>query len=326
MIKKNSLEAVTIILPMRNAATTVLFSLQSINKQTYPIREVIIIDNASSDNSVEIVRKYAGKSKIPIRIVSRQNNKGLGASFNFGVESSKSSLAILMHSDCTLPTAGELSKLTRPFIENNNVIATYSTIVLPESVWQTYDFWEKCYFARQVGRGVAGLTTKFDCIRKKKYLDLGGIDVKNFGFGGFDADLHESLAKIGFVAKSEAVVIHLHYLGTTYSLDKLLAKQRVDARTYGRAIRMRGISLMQNGLFLLIKPSLAILPFIPYLHAVGSILLIIYSFLYTKKMFITKSTLQDPRIIILPLLNVFFLYYETFWTIEAFLFGKNKIE
>ena len=326
MIKKIEIEPVTIVLPMRNAATTVLFSLQSINKQTYPIREVIIIDNASSDNSIEIVRKYAGKSKIPIRIVSRQNNKGLGASFNFGVESSKSSLVVLMHSDCTLPTACELSKLTRPFIENNDVIATYPTLVLPESVWQTYDFWEKCYFARVVGRGIAGLTTKFDCIKKKKYLDIGGIDVKNFGFGGFDADLHESLAKIGKVSKSEAVITHLHYLGKGFSLGKLLIKQRVDARTYGRAIRMRGMSLVQNGLFLLIKPSLALLPFIPYLHVIGLMLLIIYSFLYTKKMFITKSTRENPRIIILPLLNVFLLYYETFWTIEAFLFGKNKIE
>lgn len=326
MTKKIDIKPLTIVLPMRNASTTVLLSLQSINKQTYPIREVIIIDNASSDNSIEIVRNFARKSKIPIRILSHQRNYGLGASFNLGVESSKSSFVVLMHSDCTLPTASELSKLTRPFIENNDIIATYPTIVLPESVWQTYDFWEKCYFARQVGRGVAGLTTKFDCIRKKSYLDVGGIDVKNFGFGGFDADLHESLAKIGKVSKSEAVIIHLHYLGSAFSLGKLLDKQRVDSRTYGRAIRMRGMSLLQNGLFLLIRPSLAILPFIPYLHAIGVMLLIIYSFLYTKKMFITKSTRENPRIIILPFLNVFLLYYETFWTIEAFLFGKNKVE
>lgn len=326
MTNKIEIEPVTIILPMRNAATTVLPSLQSINKQTYPVKEIIVVDNASSDNSIEIVRNFAKKSKIPIRILLHQNNKGLGASFNYGVASSKSSLIVLMHSDCTLPTPHELNKLTKPLIENSNIIASYPTLVLPEDVWQTYNFWEKCYFARQVGRGVAGMTTKFDCIRKKKYQDIGGIDVENFGFGGFDADLHENLIKIGTVVKSDAVVIHLHYLGNAFSLGKLFAKQRVDSRTNGRAIRMRGMSLLQNGLFLLIRPSLALLPFIPYLHVIGILLLIIYSFLYTKKMFITKSTQGNPRIIILPLLNIFFLYYETFWTIEAFLFGKNKIE
>ena len=326
MTKKIAREPVTIILPMRNASTTVLLSLQSILKQTYPIKEVIVVDNASTDNSLEIVRNFARKLKIPIRIVSHQNNKGLGASFNFGMKSSKSSLVVLMNSDGALTTASELSKLTRPFVENNDVIATYPTVVLPESVWQTYGFWEKCYFARQAGRGVAGLATKFDCIIKKKYLDIGGIDVKNFGFGGFDADLHQSLAKIGKVVKSKAVITHLHYLGKGFSLGKYLDKQRVDSRTNGRCIRMRGISLIQDGLFLLIRPSLAILPFIPYLHTLGLMLLIIYSFLYTKKMFITKSTLKNPKIIILPFLNVFLLYYETFWTIESFLFGKNKVE
>ncbi|QQG40371.1 MAG: glycosyltransferase family 2 protein [Candidatus Levyibacteriota bacterium] len=326
MTKKNKIEPVTIVLPTRNAATTVLLSLQSIHKQTYPIKEVIVVDNASSDDSIKIVRNFAKKSRIPIRIVSRQKNYGLGASFNFGVESSKTSLVILMHSDCILPTAGELDKLTRPLIENNDIIATYPTLFLPESVWQTYSFWEKCFFSRKVGKGAAGLLTKFDCIRKKAYQDVGEIDVKNFGFGGFDADMHDKLRKIGFVAKSEAVVMHLHYLGEGFSLGKLLAKLRMDSRTNGRCIRMRGLSLIHDGLFLLIRPSLAILPFIPYLHTIGIVMLIIYSFLYTHKVFITRSTFQDPRIILLPLLNVFLLYYETFWTIEAFLFGKNKIE
>ncbi len=326
MIKINREVPVTIILPMRNAATTVLFSLHSIHMQTYPIKEVIVIDNASSDNSIEIVRNFEKKSKIPIRIISRNKNFGLGASFNLGVETAKSSLVVLMHSDCTLPTADELYKLTRPIIENNDIIAAYPTIVLLESVWLTYSFWEKCYFARQVGSAVAGLTTKFDCIRKKKYQQIGGIDVKNFGFGGFDADLHQSLGKIGKVMKSEAVITHLHYLGKGFSLRKLLDKQRMDSRTNGRCIRMRGVSLLKDGLFLLVRPVISIFPFIPYLHTVGLLLLIMYSFLYTRKMFITKSSLQDPRIIILPFLNVFLLYYETFWTIESFLFGKNKIE
>lgn len=326
MTKKIATEPVTIVLPMRNAATTVLLSLISINKQTYPIREVIVIDNASTDNSIEIVRKYAGKSKIPIRIVSHKKNKGLGASFNFGVESSKTSLVVLMHSDGVLPTANELSKLTRPFRENNDVIATYPTTIMPESVWQTYDFWEKCLFVRQVGRESAGLTTKFDCIMKKKYLDIGGINVKTWGFGGFDADLHKDLAKIGKVSKSEAVLKHLHYLGKGFTWSKLLHKRRVDGRTYGRSIRIRGLSLVKDGLFLLVNPSLVILPFIPYLHNIGIAMLIIYSFLYTHKMFTSRSTLQDPRIIILPFINIFLLYYETFWMIKSFLMRRNEIE
>src|SRR5258708_2638138 len=316
---------VSFIVPMRNASTTVIQTLQSIEKQRYPVREIIIIDNASRDNSVSMVKDYSKKSKIPIKFILRSENKSLGSSFNEGVKNAKSEFVILMHSDCSLPTDKELEKLTKPLTEGN-IVATYPTITLLGNVWEEYSFWEKCFFARDVGRISAGLATKFDCIRRSAYQRTGGIDVVNFGFGGFDADLHDKLTKIGKVVKSDAVVTHSHYLGKDYSLRTLFIKQKINARTYGRSIRTRGFSLIQNGIFLLVKPGLAILPFIPYMHSIGLLLLIAYSFLYTKRMYTTKSTLLDPRIIILPFLNVFSLYYETFWTAEAFLFGKNKLE
>ena len=313
-------------MPMRNASTTVLHALGSIEKQKYPIKEIIIIDNASEDNSVEIVKRYSKKSRIPIYLTVRDSNKGVGASFNFGVKNAKSSLIVLMHSDCSLPTDMEIEKLTKPVIEDKNAVASLPTIFLLESVWKTYGFWEKCFFAREVGTGTAGLTTKFDCIRKDAYQKIGGFDLENFGVGGEDADIHDRLRTIGKVVKSSARVTHLHYLGEGYSLRKLLHKQRVYARIYGRLMRIKGKSFFTNNAILLIKPTLAILPFMPVLQTLGIVLLALYAFLYTRKMFTTSSTLMDLRIIVLPFLNIFLVYYETFWMIEAFLFGKNKIE
>ncbi len=321
----NKKEPVSIIMPMRNSSTTVNSALDSIEMQEYPVREVIVLDNASSDNSVEIVLNYAKKSEIPIRIIKRKENMGVGANFNQGVKESKSSTIVLMHSDCSLPSKEELERLVRP-LTDDFAVATYPTIFLLESVWKNYGFWEKYFFARQAGTNIAGFTTKFDAVKRDVYLKLGGFDMKNFGMGGEDSDLLNRLKKMGKVVKSEARVTHLQYLGKGYSFDKLLAKQKSYAKTFGRIIRMRGISLINNGLILLAKPGLAILPFLPNFHYPGIFLIILYSFLYTKKMFTTKSTLQDPRIFILPFLNIFSLYYETFWIIESFLFGKNNIE
>lgn len=313
-------------MPMRNASTTVLHALESIVKQKYPIREIIIIDNASEDNSVEIVKRYLRKSIIPIHLTVRDNNKGVGANFNFGVKNAKSSLIVLMHSDCSLPTNIEIDKLTKPVIENKDVVASFPTIFLLEKIWNTYDFWEKCFFAREVGTGTAGLTTKFDCIKKDAYLKIGGFDMKNFGVGGEDADIHDRLRSVGKVVKSTAKVTHLHYLGEGFFLSKLFHKQRIYARIYGRLARTKGKSFFSDNAILLIKPTLAILPFIPIFRTLGIVLLILYAFFYTKKMFITVSTLMNPRIIMLPFLNIFLVYCETFWMAESFLFGKNKIE
>lgn len=316
---------VSIVMPMRNSSTTLLHALKSIEKQKYPIREILIIDNNSKDNSVEIVKSFLKKSKIPIKLITRKENKGVGSSFNEGVKNAKSSLVVLMHSDCSLQTNNELERLLKP-MRDKDVVASYPTIILYESIWSTFNFWEKCFFARLVNKSITGFTTKFDCVRKEVYTRVGGIDMENFGVGNEDADLHYKLKKAGKVVKSNAIVTHLYYLGNDYSLGMLLHKQRHVARSYGRAMRMRGVYIMRNGLILLVKPSLAIFPFLPYFHTIGIVLLILYSFFYTQKMFTTASTLKDFRILILPFLNVFLLYYETFWIMEAFLFGKNKIE
>lgn len=312
-------------MPMRNASTTLLHALKSITQQQYPIKEIVIVDNKSKDNSVEIVKNFAETSKIPITLIERKINKGVGASFNEGLQHAKSSLVVLMHSDCLLESNVELEKLVKP-MKDKEVVGTYPTIILPERIWNRFNFWEKYFFARLVNKGIAGFTTKFDCVRREIYLRVGGIDVRNFGIGNEDADLHSKLRSIGKVVKSDAVVTHVYYLGTEYTLGMLLHKQRHVARSYGRAMRTRGISILNNGLILLVKPGLAIIPFLPYLHIVGIVLLIAYSFFYTQKMFATPSILKDGRILILPFLNIFFLYYETFWIIEAFFFGRNQIE
>lgn len=326
MNKINNKVPVSVVMPMRNSSTTILHALESIEKQKYPIREIIIIDNASEDNSVEIVEGYSKKSKIPINLIVRDSNKGVGANINFGVKNAKSSLIILMHSDCSLPTTQEADKLTKPLRADVDVVATYPTIFLLQSVWDTYDFWEKSFFSREAGKEAAGLTGKFDCIRKNVYQKLNGFDVENFRLGGEDADLHERLRKIGKVTMSQAKVAHLHYLGKGFSFKEFLRKHREYGMIYGRLLRKRRGLFLGKSIVFLIKPFLAILPFLPMVNIIGMLLIVLYSVLYTEKMFTTKSTLKNPRIFILPFVNIFLLYYETYWMAESFLFGGNKIE
>ena len=90
MIRTKKLKdpTVSIVIPMKNSATTILKTLKSLAVQEYPIKEIIIIDNVSSDNSIEIVENYLKKSKIPIILIKRKKNKGVFASnFLFFIQS-----------------------------------------------------------------------------------------------------------------------------------------------------------------------------------------------------------------------------------------------
>lgn len=323
-MNKNT-EPVSVVMPMRNASTTVIQSLTSLENQLYPIKEVIIINDASEDNSYSVVANFAKKSRLPIRVVTRKKRGGPGSTFNLGVKEAKSSLVILMHSDCSLPTRRELDKLVSPIRGKLEVVASFPTIFVLEKVWNTYDFWEKCFFSREVGNGVSGLATKFDCIRKEAYQKAGGFDMENFGVGGEDADLNDRLRRIGKVVLSQARVTHLHYLGNSFGFGDFLRKKRQYAMIYGRLLRRKPQSFLGKGVILLIKPFLALLPFLPVINSIGIPIVILYSFLYTKRMFTAESTLRDIRIFILPFLNIFLLYYELFWMVASFMFGKNKL-
>ncbi len=68
---------VSVIVPMRNSETTLLETLQSIEKQNYPVNEIIVIDNKSTDSSVKIANDYRIKSKIFIKILINKVNNGL---------------------------------------------------------------------------------------------------------------------------------------------------------------------------------------------------------------------------------------------------------
>lgn len=319
---RKSKSLVSVVIPMRNASTTVLETLKTITRQKYPVREIIVVDNVSKDNSREIVLDFARTIHIPVKLIRQEKDRGVSASYNRGTKAAKSPYIIFLTSDCSLPTNRELERLVEP-LKDPDVVASYSTCILPGFVWDTYNFWEKYHAARMVDNKSSLMVLKFDCIRRNVFLKMGGFDEVNFGgdsaIGGEDADLTTRLQKEGRVVRSKANSLHLHYIANDYTLHNMIKSRKMYARSYGRFLRKSASLNLKASMIFLIKPLLAALPFIPGLHSIGLLLILIYAFLYSKKMFMTPSTFFDPRIVLIPFLNIFLLYYETFWLVQAFL-------
>ena len=81
MIAKTDIDnqLVSICIPTYNSAKFLRESLESIVNQTYQNIEILVIDNASSDNSKEIIEEYKEKYKIGSYI----NEYNIGAEANF---------------------------------------------------------------------------------------------------------------------------------------------------------------------------------------------------------------------------------------------------
>ncbi|MBR6512944.1 MAG: glycosyltransferase family 2 protein [Clostridia bacterium] len=77
---------VTVIVPIYNSAKFLDESIGSLLKQTYENLEILLVDNGSTDNSLDVCNRYADKDK-RIRVIHTDENIGTGAARNLGLES-----------------------------------------------------------------------------------------------------------------------------------------------------------------------------------------------------------------------------------------------
>ena len=93
---KDSID-VSVIVPVYNVEKYIEKCVKSIIKQTFHNFEVIIIDDESPDNSIDIVKKMTKKDD-RFKIIS-QKNRGLGGARNTGIDNAKGEYLFFLDSD-----------------------------------------------------------------------------------------------------------------------------------------------------------------------------------------------------------------------------------
>jgi len=68
--------SVSVIVPNYNYAQYIEQRLQSIFEQTYPPAEIIVLDDASTDDSIALIESLLPRSPVPIRLVRNAQNSG----------------------------------------------------------------------------------------------------------------------------------------------------------------------------------------------------------------------------------------------------------
>lgn len=87
--------AVSVVVPVYNTATTIAETLDSLFAQSLDNFEVIIVDDGSMDNSMEIVRRYDD----PRCKVITQKNRGLNGARNSGIRHSRAPYIAFLDAD-----------------------------------------------------------------------------------------------------------------------------------------------------------------------------------------------------------------------------------
>ena len=222
------LPKISIIIVNYNGKELLQKCLESLFKTDYENFEVILVDNNSTDNSIEFVTKNYPK----IIVIKLDSNKGFAEPNNIGAKIAKGEYLLFLNND-TVTTTNFISEMVKVLQKDEQVAICQSLLLRPNGdVDSSGDFIDKIGI-------VYNSKTKIDqikevssargacmMIRKKIFDKLGGFDEKFF-FSFEDVDLGWRSWILGYkvVIAPNSVVYH--------SAGKTSSKLKSEAAFHG---------------------------------------------------------------------------------------------
>ncbi len=120
---------ISIIISVYNEEKTLRQCLDSLLVLEYPDYEVIMVNDASKDNTLAILNEYQKRSK-KIKAVTYTVNKGVPGARNEGMKAAKGDIFVFTDADATFPKEWP-TKLIKPFTTNPKVGATGGRDIAP---------------------------------------------------------------------------------------------------------------------------------------------------------------------------------------------------
>jgi glycosyltransferase len=199
---------VSIITSVWNNKNTIEDAIKSVLSQNYSDIEYIVVDGASSDGTIEVIKKYEYK----ISTFVSEKDKGIYDGLNKGVELATGDIIGFLHSDDIYADKNIISEVVEAF-EKNNTDSIYGDLVYvdKEDTNKVFRYWKSGdYSFKKLTNGWMPPHPTF-FVKKEFYDRYGKFDL-SFGIA---ADYDFMLRMLG------------KYKITTSYLPKVLYKMRV---------------------------------------------------------------------------------------------------
>jgi GT2 family glycosyltransferase len=224
---------ISIIIVTWNSSREIINCIDSVYAQNNVTCEVIVIDNASEDNTVDLIKNYGGD----ILLITNTRNLGFAQATNQGLDRAAGNYILLLNPDTILRP--EALQIMSSFMDSNPTVGALGPQLLnPDStiqpscrefprpahfVWEftglarlfpnhpVFGSWRMGYFDHQTRREVDQPTGACFMVRKTAIDQIGPMDDKRFPMFLNEVDwcfrLNKNGWKIYFLP--EARVIHL---------------------------------------------------------------------------------------------------------------------
>ncbi|GFN35843.1 glycosyltransferase [Tepidimicrobium xylanilyticum] len=252
-------KSISCIIPCHNCQDYIYKTVDSLINQTIKPLEIILVNDASTDNTLDVLKQMEVKHPNVIKVIDLETNKGPSYARNFGVENSKGEYILFLDSDdIAEPFLIEkyLFKLNELNKKEDDYILCFSGYIQVN---------EKDEEISDVVRGIQVEPEEILGYQlTRNYISTSGVLIKKDYFlktGGFneeiryseDWDLWLRLAQYGGFAYVDEPLVKIRRHGSNLSskIGKMLGAERAVLKQYSidfikNAIFKRKLSFQKN--------------------------------------------------------------------------------
>jgi len=124
---------ISVVIPNHNGSATIGTCLQSLFSSRYPAFEVVVVDDCSSDSSVDIIRSF------PCRLIRLDRHTGASQARNAGARESSGSALFFIDADCVVQE-DTLARAAEAFLKSPDCVigGSYAPIAYDDGFYSTF--------------------------------------------------------------------------------------------------------------------------------------------------------------------------------------------
>ncbi|MEW6599953.1 MAG: glycosyltransferase family 2 protein [Nitrospirota bacterium] len=215
---------ISIVIPTYNSSRFMPNLLGSIFKQAVDNMEVIIVDDCSKDNTVELARQY------PVKVIQMEKNGGPARARNRGVKEAKGDIIFFLDSD-VLVLDGTIREVKEYFEKNtsaNCVIGVCATKPLNEGFVPTYmAMFEYIHLVNTKEGKVSVFAPRCGAIKKELFLRVGGYDESYKGADVEDFELARRIIREDSIFLNPKILVRHQFVNNFSEAVKNYFKRAV---------------------------------------------------------------------------------------------------